>query len=394
MKPRHILNTAILLSLGIATSAHAEPSLLSYQEATSAYEDAFITGNFNLDSGNQDQTSFDLDLELDYEKVFSSPDRNTKLDFSGSGSRSRGKNKGDNDTSTYQALGSATVDNYFQPGSKGAFWFGKGEVGVKKGQEDPFSKATVGVGYGRVVNVTPMARSIRVIQELRKRGSLTGDPADNVYQAVAEVIAKEDEYRAQHGRVDYEQYWIEDVENALKSSGMVKGGGDLGARAVLKSYDVLVNERISTRKHGWLVRSGVGVVISDFDGETGKPAVEFGGEYHRPLSNQTQFSNEAILTGAFDSGDDSYVFNNNMSLTHELTDRVDWENKWTLNHSDSDVSNDLTTNTISSTFRYYLSNQLDFNVTAKLEDTEDDIDNNGNDEVDKSLNMGITYRLK
>lgn len=83
-----------------------------------------------------------------------------------------------------------------------------------------------------------------------------------------------------------------------------------------------------------------------------------------------------------------------MSLTHELTDRVDWENRWLLAHSTSDVTNDITSNTLSSTYRYYLTNQLDLNVTAKLTDVEDDIDNNGNDELDKSLNMGVTYRLK
>lgn len=333
-------------------------------------------------------------MTLDYEQVFSSPDMNTKIDFLGSGSRSRGPNEIDEDQSDYQALGSLTADKYFKPGSKGAFYYGKGEVGLQKGQVDPFTKITAGLGYGRVVNVTPMARAIRVIEELRARGSLNSDPSNAVYQEVAVIISREDEYRSKHGGTDYEQYWIEDIENALKASGMIEGGGDLGARAILKSYDVLVNERISTRKSGWLVRAGVGVVISDYDGERGKPALEVGGEYHYPIGNTAQFSNEAIFTATLDSGNNGYVFNNAMSLTKELTDRVDWENKWIFNHSKSDVANDITTNTLSSAFRYYLTNQLDLNLTAKLEDLEDNIDSNGNDKWDKSLNMGITYRLK
>lgn len=395
MNTRNVLTTAIMMALGsVATTAIAEPSVTDYKEATSAYEDAYFTGNFNLDSGNQEQSSYDLDLTVDYERVFSSPDRNTKLDFLGTGSRSRGPNNTDGSKSDYQALGSATVDTYLRPESSGAFWYGKAEIGVKKGQVDPFSKLTGGLGYGRVVNVTPMARSIRVIQELRKRGSITADPSNATYQDVAVVISKENEYRSKYGGADYEQYWVEDIEKALKSSGLVKGGGDLGARAILKSYDVLVNERISTRKDGWLVRAGVGAVLSDYDGSDGKPALELGGEYHRPLSNQTQFSNEAIATATLDDGDNGFIFNNAMSLTHELTDRVDWENQWILNHNKSDIANDITANTVSSTFRYYLTNQLDLNLTAKLEDTEDNIDNNGNDELDKSLNMGVTYRLK
>ena len=362
------------LTGGSIAKLNAEPLLIDYQEATSAYEDAYVAGDFNLNSGNQEQTSYDLDLSIDYEKVFSSPDRNSKFDFLGAGSRTRGQNLTDETTSDYQALAAATVDNYFEPGSKAGFWYGKGELGAKKGQIDPFSKVTVGLGYGRVVNVTPMARAIRVIQELRKRGSLTDDPSDAIYQAVAEIVSEENEYRSKYGSADYEQFWIEAMEDALRTSGVVKGGGDLGAGAVLRSYDVLVNERISTRKFGWLVRAGVGAVITDYDGENGKPALEIGGEYHVPLSNLTQFSDEA--------------------MTHELTDRIDWENLWLINHNVSDTVNDITTNTLSSTFRYYLTNQLGLDITAKLEDIEDNIDNNGNEEIDKSLNLGIIYRLK
>ena len=165
MKKQNVLTAAVMMAFtGAATTVSAEPAVIDYKEATSSYEDAYVSGQFNLDSGNQEQTSYDLDLTLDYERVFSSPDRNTKIDFLGSGSRTRGPNNADDDQSDYQALGSITSDKYFTPGSKGAFWFGKGEVGAKKGQEDPFTKITAGLGYGRVVNVTPMARAIRVIK--------------------------------------------------------------------------------------------------------------------------------------------------------------------------------------------------------------------------------------
>ncbi|PID33832.1 MAG: hypothetical protein CR955_00845 [Thiotrichales bacterium] len=395
MYKQNILSGSIALALvGAVTTAQAEPLITDYKEATSAYEDAYLSGSFNLNSGNQDQTSYNLDLQTDYEKVFSSPDRNTKIDFLGTGSIRKGGNSGDEKEDTYQALGSVTSDKYFHSGSKGAFWYGKGAIGLKKGQEDPFTKVTAGLGYGRVVNVTPMAKAIRVVQELREKGSLKSDPSNATYQTIAEIISKENEYRAKYGFEDYEQNWIGDIESALAASGTITAGDKLSAKGILKSYDVLTNERISTRKAGWLVRAGVGAVITDYDGEKGKPAVEVGAEYHHPISNQTQFSNEAIATATLDDDNDGYVFNNAMSLTHELTDRVDWENKWLLNHSSFDESNDITKNTVSSTFLYSISNQLDFSVEAKLTDTEDDIDNNGNDDLDKSLNMGIKYRLK
>lgn len=68
----------------------------------------------------------------------------------------------------------------------------------------------------------------------------------------------------------------------------------------------------------------VGAVITDFDGEDGKPALELGAEYHRPLSNATQFSNEAIATATLKDGDDgfNFNFNNAMSLTNEISDKI------------------------------------------------------------------------
>ena len=339
-------------------------SLYDYEEATSAYEDAYINADFNLQSGNQEQTSYDLDLNLDYEKVLSSPDRNTKFDFVGDTSKNRGANADDPTITHYQAFGSVTADNYFESNSNGAFWYGKGELGLQKDMEDPYTKATVGIGYGRVVNATPMARAIRMVEALTERNLLTQAPSKAAYQAVANIIAREDEYRSKYGAADYEMNWIQDIESAL--------GGGIGVKGAIKSYDVLVNERISTRKHGWLVRAGVGAVLSD----------------------ATQFSNEAIFTAVLDDNDDSYRISNAMSLTHEISDRVDWENSWLLDYVDHESSNDVTTNALASTYRYYISNALSFAVTAKLANVEDGIDGNNNDKLDKSLVMGLTYRLK
>ncbi|SFF85919.1 DUF481 domain-containing protein [Neptunomonas qingdaonensis] len=364
-----------------ASMAMAENvTLFDYEEASSAYEDAYINANFDAKSGNQDQSSYDLDLSLDFEKVLSTPDRNTAFSFDGETTKSRGGNAADKSVSNYQAFGSVQVDNYFEPNSNGAFWYGKGDVGLQKGADDPRITATLGLGYGRVVNVTPMARAIRMVEALTERNILTQTPSLAAYKAVANIIAREDEYRSKYGAEDYEINWIQDIEAAL--------GGGIGAAGAIKSYDVLVNERLSTRKHGWLVRAGVGAVLKDYDGSDGNPLLELGAEYHRPLSNATQFSNEALLTAILDDDDNSFTVTNNMTLTHEISDRVDWENSWVLTHIDYENAEDVTNNELSSSFYYYISNSLKFDVTVSLEDYE------ANDEVDKNLSMGLTYRLK
>ncbi|MEZ5537672.1 MAG: DUF481 domain-containing protein [Thiolinea sp.] len=387
-----IIALSVFSALSTISAAQAEVSLFDYAEPTSAYEDAYVYGDLNVNSGNQDQTSYDLSLDLDYERVFSSPSRDIDIDASLSGSASRGGNSGDDSVNTYLGGASASVNNYFVPGSNGAFWYGEGSVGVKKGADDPRVTAVAGLGYGRVVNLTPMAQAIRMGEALRENGQLKGDLSKAEYNQIAQIVAQENAYAARHG-ADYEQVWIGDMVKVINASG--KANGQLSAAGILKARDVLVDERISTRKSGWLVKAGVGAVLRDYDGDSSKAVLDLGAEYHVPLSNQTQFSNEATYSTLLDSSDKSYTFINDMSLTHEVSDRIDWENRWALNFDhDDEADMDTTTNVLSSTYRYYISNKLSFDTTLSLSKVDDDINNNGNDDIDKSLNMGVTYRLK
>ncbi|PSW60571.1 hypothetical protein C0W54_14950 [Photobacterium kishitanii] len=392
MKP---VITVVSAAVGLLLSSvtHAEEiTMFDYEEATSAYQDAYLNAQFDLQSGNQDQTSFSTDASANYDQVFSSADRNTRINFVGDTSMSRGSNSDDTTKKNYQALASLTNDMYFNPTRNNAFWYSKAEIGAQTDMVDPFTKLTVGLGYGRVVNATPMAKTIRVVQELQERGLLTGSVSRSTYQDVANIIAREPEYRSHYGSADYAEYWVEDIGKAL--------GVTLGARGAIKSYDVLVNERISTRKYGWLVRAGVGAVLTNYDGSDTKPALELGAEYHYPISNQLQFSNEAILTAVLDDGDNGFNASNAMSLTYELRDNIDWENTWLLNYSESDGSEDLMTNSLKSAFRYYVSNVISLTLTAGLSKTEDHIDYDGtpqtdrNDDIDKTVQLGLTYRLK
>jgi len=387
--------TAVSAAVGMLLSSVAcaeQVSMFDYDEATSAYEDAYLDAQFDLQSGNQDQTSYNAVMSANYDRVFSSANRNTKVDFIGDAAITQGPNTTDEQKESYQALASLTSDMYFNPQTSDAFWYGKAEIGAQTDMVDPFTKLTAGLGYGRVVNATPMARAIRVIQALQDRGLVVGSVSRSSYQKVAQIIASEPVYRSRHGSADYAEYWVEDISKAL--------GNNLGARGAIKSYDVLVNERISTRKYGWLVRAGIGAVLTNYDGSDTKPALEVGAEYHHPINNRTQFSNESILTAVLEDGDNGFNASNAMSLTYELRDNIDWENTWLLNYATSDSSDDLMTNSLKSTFRYYISNSVSVSATAGLTKTEDNIDYDGtsntsrNDDIDKTFHLGITYRLK
>ena len=384
--------TLIALTVGsalmsIATTGQAV-SLYDYDQPTSAYEDAYVSGQFDMNSGNQGQTSHNLDVYGNYQRVFSSPNRDVKVSTDGEYHSNKGSTKGTGTKEDYIGNAAVSVNNYFQPNSRGAFWYGDAAASVKKSANDPYVKAGVGVGYGRIINVTPMARSIRLVEALHQKGLLSADLSTAEYNQVAHVIARESEYRSRYGSVDYNQYWIADIERALNKTGKVRA---LGAVGVLKTNDVLMRETISSRKIGWLVKAGISEIIRDYDGESSKPALDAAAEYYVPLSNQTQFSNEANLSTTLKDNDDSYKARNKMALSYQVSDRVDWENAWTVDYNKVDTKNiksSNTINTLSSTYRYYLTNKLAFDTTLSA------INDNQKADIDKALNMGVTYRLQ
>lgn len=376
-------------------------SLYDYDQATSAYEDAYINGRFNTNSnanpdkdGNKQQTSFDLHLDTTYDRVFSSPNSNTKVEARADADITKGSAKGAKTQDTWGAKAAVTYDEYFTPGSNGAFWYGKGDIAFKQkegengGFKNPKAGVSGGLGYGRVVNVTPMARSIRVIESLVERGILKSTPSKAVYNKVAQIVSKEAEYRSKYGAADYVQYWVRDVETAI--------GQNIGANGAVKAYSVLKNENVSTRKYGWDVRAGLGAQLSTYSGVNKKvsPKLEAEGNYYYPIGLQTQFSNEARFETVLDDGNNNYTINNLMGLTYEVSDRVDWVNSWELDYAKNDNTKAVTTNKLKTSYQYDISNAVTFDATLSLNHVSDGIKNNGNDNVETAFTTGIKYRLK
>ncbi|MEZ5652158.1 MAG: DUF481 domain-containing protein [Burkholderiaceae bacterium] len=389
-----------VLAAGIlaATQVQAQQTTVSvtdYREATSAYDELYLRGSLNAgESRTDDQTAYDLNLGINYDQVFASPDRDFRLRADGDTSVSRGGTAGDERDSRYDYSASATVDNYFNRGSSNAFWYGSLGIQGTDAFDSRQISGILGLGYGRVVNVTPMAKAIRVVEELRMRGQLTSEPSLDVYQRVANIIDRESEYRSRHGAADYQEIWISDIAKELQTAG--GAAQTLDAAEIIRIDDILTRERISTRRVGWKVRAGLGYVFRSFSGDSNSdPALELGAEYHYPLSNRTQFSDEAVLTTIVNDNDDSYTLRNVMSLTHEIADRVDWENAWTLTYDKNGPTGTATTvNTVSTALFYELRNQLDLTTTLALSNYSGDETVASPNGTDTSLFVGLRYRLK
>lgn len=399
-----IMETSVASSLFLAlfsapVATAQEISLYDYDQASSAVDEAYFTGTYSSENNRGSaQSAYNLDLSTNLEQVFSSVDRDTSFKVDVSGNSSRGSDEDDQSEKRYRASSSITVDNYFEPGSNGMFWYGRGSVIGDDTFSDLQTTLSAGIGYGRVVNVTPMAKAIRLIDELIERGAIDSAPSRVVYQQIAKIINKEAEFKSQYGSRSkfYQQPWIGAIEKVLIENTLVQKG--LSAKGILAMRDVLIDEKISVRRHGWKVRAGLAYVGRNFEGIKNKPGLELGAEYHRPINLKTQFSNEATLLSILDKDSDSYAFNNDMSLTYEIDDRLDWINTWGLNVNHSAVDSDnVITNSLTSTLAYEVGNNLDLTVSAGInKSTGNDVRTAGDldDGTDKKFYFGIRYRLR
>lgn len=363
-----------------------------YLDPQSEWEEAFLLGQFNSKSGNQEQTSYNLSVEADYEHNYSSLPRVWQLAADGATNLSRGPNRDDPAVEATLAHAHAHMDNYFHP--KAAwFWFGSTDLAYQDDRHDLFTKVGTGIGYGRVINATPLAKVLRIEEELREHGLLMGRITDATYLTLAKMIDREEEFKSRYGTDEYKPYWFMALEEILHQAGLLKSGS-LGAAGTLYMDRVLFDEPISTRKHGWVLRAGVGMVVQDFDGNNGDPTLDAEWEYARPYGYRGQVSNvlkySAILTDKT-----GQLLSNTLKYTHEISDRIDWENTWRLLlDKPGDNETDTLTNVLSSTFRYYVTNRINVDATMTYSKIDDNIAGNGNEDADITTFFGIRYRLK
>ncbi len=382
---KQMLVLSIAAALGGISVAKAEVTLFDYQEASSAYEEAYVTGSLNAGKSRDDaQTQYNLNVTANYDRVISTPDRDFNFGGYVIGTVKRDGSKDADPEDFYNISANAAVFNYFQPGSNGAFWYGSAEVQDTNEFDKLKSSATVGLGYGRVVNATPMAKAMRIVEELAQRNLLAAKPSKSVYQELAKLISREKEYLIRYRNNDYEARWLGDMEAVLLNAGVLKKSG---AISTLSMRDVLFNENIITRKIGWRVRAGVGYQFSNgYDGNNGDPSLEVVGEYHMPVGRYAQFSDEATLSTTL--GDNKvFLFDNDLSYSYEVGDSLDWVNGWKLSYNDD---KEITQNTLTSEMVYELNSSLD--LASGI--TVTNYDGSEKDGTDTSFHTSVRYRLR
>jgi len=392
MFKQSIFTIAILSTTSIAHAIE----LTDFKDANSAFDEAYVDFSANVNAGNQDQASYSSFLNGFYNKRNSSDRQVWNVNVNGNSTAKRGPNDGDESVTDFGFGAGVGTDVYFSSTREKLFYFGAGSYAHQDSAIDDNIGLTVGLGYGRVWNATPLAKALRIQEALSGYGLLSGDMSDEALLELATIIGRQDEYASKGGADDYKGEWYTDMEKAMVDAGVLKNG-ELSALGTVKMDDVLFDEPISARRHGWLVRGGAGFQSSDFSGITDNdPKLLFQLEYAKPYGLRGQLIETATYEPIF--GDNTVQkISNRLAYSYEISDSVDWVNSWefALQQADDTEKTRFMTNTLTSSVTYHVTNKLDLGLTVAAVDSSDRPNlNTDNDDVATSAILGLSYRVK
>lgn len=389
------LTGVLLLALPMSASAI---ELTDYMDPDLFYQDAELLAMFTMRDGNQDQTSYNGSAEVFYDMEYSTLPFKWQVFVEGNADFDRGANEDDDSNENYWMEGWTEAKKYINE-IDGPFYFGRFDAGYRSlegnNDDDPYAEVTAGAGYGRVITATPLMEAVRVVEDLQEYGIITGAISDAAYLKLADVIAKEQEYKSKYSLREYEKYWYEDMEKVLRDEGVLTND-TLGAMGVIRIQDILTDEGVLQRKHGWEAKLGIGYLISDYSGNDSDPVLRGSFEYAKPYGFKwqliEQFSYATILED-WEFGDTDHNINNRVSLTYEMTEMIDWINVWDLDiilPSDSDEDESYR-NALWTELRYYLTNTVD--LVTRLQFDHFDHGDNEDDDVATTFFVGVAYTI-
>ncbi len=386
-----------VVGLAALVSVSGAIDLTEYTVTESQYDEAYVKGSFDWQDGNQEEQSYDGEFNAYYETIHSTAPLTFTFRADVEGEVNKGGEKDAEKSNRYSSKAKATINKYLDPDASKLFLSGDLDVGYKKNfnstPDDAFSEVTFSVGYGRIYIATPLAKAIRIINDLKKYNQITGEPSSENYIKLAKLLdsKKEKEYESKHGIDEYKKYWFKDIVAILKSSGIVKGQ-TLGAFGIIKIDEILGDSGatgVGARKHGMELKIGISKELSDYDGETDDGAVKASFEYALPINLTAQFTNLLTYKASLEDGDTGHTIENDMGFLYELNDKIDWDNKFYYRLSKENEDADYEKLGVAkSGYLYHLTNSLD--ATAYLELSKADTD----DDLNKAIRLGVSYRLR
>jgi hypothetical protein len=248
-----------------------------------------------------------------------------------------------------------------------------------KDYDRPPTDLTVGLGFGRFVNVTPLAKAVRVEDFLLSENLLYDDlPAQTMIQ-FGQVIERKSEFESEYGSA-YKVYWYEEMAKLIRASGMLKGE-QIDAIGILRMDDVLFRQKVSDRFYGWDATLGIKrELLTSTKDRKAKSAADITIRYSHPLGWRSQWNERLIANSPVDNDfAKAYDLTIYSDYTYEMTNRIDFalnhlitikrENGVsTTSHTDFNV---FFTNSLRISFVFYIENSVNLVTNMQLNKTNE-----------------------
>jgi hypothetical protein len=238
-----------------------------------------------------------------------------------------------------------------------------------KSYEHPTLDVTIGIGFGRFINATALAKAVRIEDFLLFSDQLHDDLPAGTMVKLGQIIEKRGEYRTRH-REAFKRFWYDDMAEIIKDSKMLKGY-ELDAASILRMDEVLFREKISDRFYGWDITLGakLEILTSESLEKRVVPAADITARYSLPINWRAQF-NERFTANSQVGGNFLRTYNliSASDFSYEVTNRIDFVTRHRIKiekRSKDDYT--LISNSLKLLFVFFIENQINLTTSIELE---------------------------
>ena len=363
------------------TNAFSQNLLIKdYRVPVSAAHSFLVDFNYNYASVGQETTSNHGRIGTVYNTFYESLTYGYSFDLIWAASRERRANDYNTDID-------GRLRRYIWP-HRNFFGSVNPHSAYLKSYDRPTLDVTIGFGFGRFINATPLAKAVRIEDFLLFSNQLYDDlPAETMVK-LGQIIEKRGEYRTRY-REAFKRFWYDDMAEIIKDSKMLKGE-EIDAVGILRMDEVLFRENISDRFYGWDVTLGakLELLTSQPSEQRVAPAADITARYSLPINWRAQL-NERFTANSQVGGNFLRTYNviSASDFSYEVTNRIDFVTRHRIElekRSKDDYT--LISNSLKLIFVFFIENQI--NLTTSIE-----LEKRGQTKLKQNFLMTLNYRV-
>ena len=376
------------LVLFVSNVSAQNVSVTDYEVPVSAADRLLVDFSMNHAMAGSEATTSKGNIGGIYKRFYDSLPFGYSIDIIGSGLLDKNIETDEYDNN-YQVNGDAGVKKYLMesnPLLRDSFGSIRASSDMQKVYDRPASAVTVGLGYGRFIEATALAKAVRIEEFLINEGELSGHLSKDAILELSKIINRENEYKDRYGET-YEREWYEAMEAVMRESGLLKEDG-LGAIAILRIEEVLEREDIADRFYGWDVALGSKFDITTPYEDQDRPIanLDVTASYARPIAWQWQISERITMNTPFDSFGSAYSLSLSSDLSYELSNRIDLRLRHLFQLSKLEGEDVQNSQALGISFIYYIENNLNLVATEQIEIVPDE-------DITSNFTVVLNYRI-